>query len=175
MIKGNISSTFFGGSREHLATPETFAFLFFEQVNTMFRFAGQFFLVTFFGIGRNRFDVLLYRLSLQFSGWIFAFTHDLLKMWMWIVDLIELSWSKIMVWKMKEYTNDELPQRHEYGVGGFGGLRHIVVNYHKNGSVTRTVNNVDEQYATQKDFHNALEKMHQEYSNFLDRWNRPIS
>ena len=73
-----------------------------------------------------------------------------------------------MGWKITE----ELPQRNEYVVGGFGGLRHIVVNYHIDGSVTRTINGVDENYATQKEFHDALEEIDQKYSEWLDKWNR---
>ena len=71
---------------------------------------------------------------------------------------------------MKEYSVDELPQRNEYVIGGFVGVRHIVVNYHKDGSVTRTTNGIEENYATQKDFHDALEEMYQ-YSEWLDNWN----
>lgn len=66
----------------------------------------------------------------------------------------------------------ELPQRNEYITGGFDGIQHIVVNYHKDGSVTRTINGVDENYATQKYFHDALEQIYKKYTEWLDKWNR---
>lgn len=70
---------------------------------------------------------------------------------------------------MKMYTNNQLPRRNEYVCGGFGGLRHIVVNYKEDGSVIRTINGKDEYYATQADFQAACDLAYESYLAWLDK------
>ena len=51
--------------------------------------------------------------------------------------------------------------------------QHIVVNYHEDGSVTRTINGMAEEYATQEDFHADCEAAYNESLDALDKCNRP--
>lgn len=71
-----------------------------------------------------------------------------------------------MAYKMTK--SDRLPQRNEYVVGGYD-IQHIIINFHEDGTVVRTINGEDEFYATWEDFNVACERNYQSYLKSLSR------